>query len=367
MVRRATNLILPLLAAINLTACSSLLATPKGLGLVNSNESIRVPDLERVPGRRAIQSVSLPGKPPLDLPRLHFDLVPSFRRTVPGKVSIILRDSFGFKFDATKHMIEAEDKQAEALFRLILAKYGHKRTYSFSNGEPSETIEAEEKIVESVWGQDIPSLESMFVLTFDTTEDTSKISQELRRLPFVLTAYQTPKIGPAAIAPIVSQWTYSNLSGPISLDRDFTTHSEQEDWWWFNRHRVFNAWSAAGGVSTTVAVVDSGFDTDRVAPDSPIYSGFRMSFNENGGEAGTNVKEASDVSWSHGTAVSSVLGSPKNNDWGVAGIDPQVVIVPLKVVVGSVESVSTAIRYSYTSTPAWVTNVSIGGAGGTYL
>lgn len=143
--------------------------------------------------------------------------------------------------------------------------------------------------------------------------------------------------------------------------------SEVNGWWYFKRHRIFESWGIFGNTSMPkIAIIDSGFDTSSSNLDKPNYIG-GYSIMPNGSGTTMTIGDIqpnpSETSYSHGSMVASIAGSPKNNNYGFCGILPDINILPIKVPIGSSGSNSCiveAIKQASSDASVDVINISIG-------
>lgn len=143
-------------------------------------------------------------------------------------------------------------------------------------------------------------------------------------------------------------------------------------------HRVTDAWKESVGKGITVAVIDSGFDTNhrefsgRIWENPKEVRGNKKDDDGNGYIDDINgwnfVSDSPELTplSQHGTAVAGVIGAAANNDIGVAGVSPGVTLMSL-IVSGpdgriKGEDVSKAIRYAVDNR-ANIINLSMGGPG----
>ncbi len=163
----------------------------------------------------------------------------------------------------------------------------------------------------------------------------------LRRLPWV--AYAEPNYlalaaGGAGAAPI------------------YPTDPSFGEQWNMRRIAAPAAWGLTLGSSTiTVALVDSGVDRGH-----PEFAGRLLP----GWDYVNNDSDPSD-DYGHGTHVAGILAAAMNNGLGVAGLAPQVKLLPLKVLDssggGSYANIASAIRRA-ADAGAQIINVSLGGS-----
>lgn len=175
---------------------------------------------------------------------------------------------------------------------------------------------------------------------------------------------------------IKSQEINIEISGNVAYSDDEFSSMQ----WGFGKINIQQAWTITQGSSdVVVAVVDSGVDIN--------HEELRDSIWTNGEEiAGNNIDDDNngyidDVhGWDfvlnsnsmsphgpHGTMVASIIAAKKDNGIGIAGIAPNVKIMPLNIVEADQESISVdagiqAIKYAVDN-GADIINLSFGGYG----
>lgn len=175
---------------------------------------------------------------------------------------------------------------------------------------------------------------------------------------------------------IKSQEINVEISGNVAYSNDEFSSMQ----WGLGKINILQAWTITEGSSdVTVAIVDSGVDIN--------HEELRDSIWTNGGEiSGNGIDDDNngyidDVhGWDfvlnsnsmsphgpHGTMVASVIAAKKDNGIGIAGIAPNVKIMPLNIVEADQESISVdagvkAIKYAVDN-GADIINLSFGGYG----
>ena len=127
-----------------------------------------------------------------------------------------------------------------------------------------------------------------------------------------------------------------------------------EKQWHLSRIGSEVGWRAGGGQGVVVAVVDTGvgpvpdLDPDRVLKGSSVVGGVTSSADDQG----------------HGSHVAGTIAQSTNNGFGVAGVAPQVTILPIKALdsrgSGTSEAVAAAIDEAVDG-GAMIINLSLGG------
>jgi subtilisin family serine protease len=125
--------------------------------------------------------------------------------------------------------------------------------------------------------------------------------------------------------------------------------------WALPRIRVPEAWDVTMGVPfVIVAVVDSGVDLDHPDLQGQLVDGYNLL------DPGSPPRDDS----GHGTHAAGIIAAVANNGVGIAGVAPNVMIMPLKVLdsagVGRDSDVAEAIHYAVDH-GAWVVNMSFNG------
>jgi thermitase len=142
-----------------------------------------------------------------------------------------------------------------------------------------------------------------------------------------------------------------------------TYYSEQ---WAQTKISAPQAWDiTTGSESIKIAIVDTGIDGTHEDLNGKVTSGWDF---VNGGEEGTAISENTDSDDNvpgHGTMVSGVTAAVTNNDKGVAGLNWQSYVMPVKVLdsdgYGNDYTIARGIIYA-ADNGAKVLNLSFGGA-----
>lgn len=93
-----------------------------------------------------------------------------------------------------------------------------------------------------------------------------------------------------------------------------------------------NAWQKSTGRGVTVAVVDSGVDVDHPDLKDKIVKGHDFACDDENPDDDSTIKDSSGAAVKgHGTHVAGTIGAITNNNIGVAGVAPDVKLMPLKV------------------------------------
>lgn len=310
---------------------------------------------------------------------LRFDESPNFKEVIPNTITVIFRDEYKVRKLSNGGLLYSDfsPKAADAINK-VLSRAKNKSDFSF--GRRHSELDFDEKLAEDQWGVDIPNWASMFIIAFDNSLECEKALRELQNSPFVLSVYRTPSISGSNIQ--VWRWSNDSLGSDlypfIASNVDQYFNSSEKDWWyWFNRHRIFESWEEYQplGISPRVAVIDSGFDTGPSRLDATAYHMLQAAYfkwdsdSEMVYNLGADVSESPDNQFSHGTAVSTVIGGKFGNGAGVCGVTPDATILPIKVHSNTgftgvrSDVVAAAIRYSHDSNYARVTNISMGISG----
>lgn len=160
--------------------------------------------------------------------------------------------------------------------------------------------------------------------------------------------------------------TYPNRNYKALLTPNDTRYAQQ---WYLPKISAPDAWdtSTGNGVTTTIAVIDTGFAlnhedlTSQWAP-----NGYDFVCNDTSPKAGDADCDAypTNNNAAHGTFTAGVAGAATNNSIGVSSLDWNVKILPLQVLSdagsGSTADVATAIDYAVTN-GVEVISMSLGG------
>ncbi|OGE79828.1 MAG: hypothetical protein A2660_03275 [Candidatus Doudnabacteria bacterium RIFCSPHIGHO2_01_FULL_45_18] len=149
----------------------------------------------------------------------------------------------------------------------------------------------------------------------------------------------------------------------VTSDPFFTTDAIVEDkQWYLAKTQVPLAWDYTQGTNNvTVAIIDTGIHRSHVElNDGRIIDGFDVMINRP-----IPLNFDSDDN-GHGTAVAGVIGAIPNNNRGIAGINWQVKLMPVKALgadgTGDTSNVAAAIVWA-TDHQANIINLSLGGPG----
>ncbi len=260
----------------------------------------------------------------------------------------------------------------------------------------------------------------MHIYEFPENYDTKQIAKEIRSLSFVRTAY--PEVETSISVNYPSCNTTSDILGiteennkkinpyqeclkntssskcshdtgfssilnpsegrPFSQFEYFTNDgifgTELQDWYRFNEHQIFRGWEVYGNTAMPkIGIVDSGFDNDKSHAnlDTPHYNnGFSVeytgkksflwwswdTFKNNPDDIQEPNPPLTGIDNSHGHFVSSIAGSPRNNNKGLAGISYGADIFPIKLKTMSNSVTSRAIDELADNNLIDVVNASLG-------
>ncbi len=172
-----------------------------------------------------------------------------------------------------------------------------------------------------------------------------------------------------------SRVQYAEVNGKVSAaelivtqeqttnDPFFTTDPLNDNkQWYLAKTKVPGAWSfSKGSSSVKVAIVDTGIHATHLdLNDGRVVAGFDV-------VEGKPIPAASDSDDNgHGTAVAGVIGAIPNNGKGLAGINWQVSLIPVKALEangsGSISDIATGIVWA-AENGANIINLSLGGPG----
>ena len=143
-----------------------------------------------------------------------------------------------------------------------------------------------------------------------------------------------------------------------AADATYPNDPEFGKQWNLQRVKAPEAWSATrGSISFVVAVLDTGVAQSHPDLADQLLSGYNYVTDQPGAE--------DDDPQSHGTHVTGILAARMNNGQGVAGLAPEVKILPLKVLnslqTGRYDAIAAAIRDA-TDSRAQVINLSLAGS-----
>ena len=183
----------------------------------------------------------------------------------------------------------------------------------------------------------------MALLSVPAGQEEAEIAR-LRKLPGV--AYAEPNYLARAAAVPPGEAAYPN-------DPSFT------DQWYARRIYAPEAWAVTLGSSTLiVAVIDSGVDRKHPEFSQQFHDPLLPGWDYVNGDNDPNDD------FGHGTHVTGLIAAASNNGQGIAGLAPNVKILPLKVLdangVGNFYNIGSAIRRA-ADFGAQVMNLSLGG------
>lgn len=310
-----------------------------------------------------------------------FDHVPPYdpKNIVPGSITVIFKNDSKIRFDKINNRFNSKyDSYTKDLEDILLNKKFIGQSDLSLKGETEESLEGIQKQVQKKSLTEIPNFKSVQYLKFDNETDTKSIADKLLKLPFVRSAYPSVRMKPSTIIPyykVPEAGSTSNIkSSIIPVDTAFGS-SEELNWWWFNKYKVFEGWkvyASAFGVSLDnqasqmngsnslikkpiLAVIDDGFDTGvntYNTTNSPNYlTGVSLKSTSSGviETIGGSTETSSSWSESHGARVSSIIASKTGNSGSnsdLAGIIPGATILPIRLEDFNNETVAYAIRYA---------------------
>jgi len=288
---------------------------------------------------------------------------------IPGSVTVIFKNAHGLRIKKGKKSIAAHSKTDQNTLQEILDQYkvAYVDDLAFP-GLSEQQMDDDVRNIAQKHGLEAPHRRSMHTYQFPAEANTKEITEKLRALPFVRSAYMTPQVVPLA-KPVKEPKIPSNMdilgktnlltqTDPKTILNDqWIQGSDSSLPWWFDRHKVFDAWNYYGTTPMpTIAIIDTGFDTRPFALDRPNYIGYmaiqydpdtpdiggpgalphwRLDYSAQDVMelASDSQDQASDTpqSFSHGAMVASIASSPKNNIQGVAGIAPGSSVLAYKI------------------------------------
>jgi hypothetical protein len=308
------------------------------------------------------------------IPQLHFDETPKFRRGyIPGTVTVAFGNEHRIKISKESRSVRAGNAALASAINGVLARHKLRALFDQTCGQKPQDFDARAQRLSAQAGFQVPSAESVHTYIFDPSEDANQIVSEFKSLPGVRSAFQEVAVEEGAIT-VNAAYHGSFAFSPtdpyfFKWHPDCNTSLQRDFWWWFNRHRIFQAHSLYGNnYMPRVAVIDSGFD-----PNGPfVYDTYEKplmdlsqaaSFNADGTKQPvTDVSQPADSSpFSHGTFVAGVLAAPKGNAYGSCGFAPGATIIPIRVPVGTVSgsTLAAAINYAADYTDANVISISM--------
>lgn len=326
---------------------SGNLETEKSQNFPNPQESIKPRDqAPKTPVKEKIN---------FDKPELNY---PDKSTIAPGLISIIYKNPYKVRVSKINKQVEAIENSDADKINKILQDYRVISLVSLmpQNADIDKFKAAQIKLSEDN-NIDYPELDSMHCYKFPDDADTIKIAEELRKLPFVETAYPSPMAHTDSTPnpTFVARQTGSNIHSalpPYSNDSEFISYSQSETaiWYWYNKHKIFQTWdiykSSFGNPADisqlsvldlpTIAVVDEGFEKTTAVDAPPYITGVHLNSAGSYLDTNTSINTVWNnnnplLRFSHGTAMANIIASPKNNSKGFCGIIPGARIYPIKI------------------------------------
>lgn len=170
--------------------------------------------------------------------------------------------------------------------------------------------------------------DNFYLVAAPGTDDMDAVEERLARLPGVVSVEPNQRVHPVAVPPSPNDPYYSQQ-------------------WSLPMISIPQAWSiTTGSREVVVAVLDTG-----ILPQHPDLAGVDIVHGRNfaSGQSATNyTDDATDLS--HGTMVAGIIGAMTNNGQGMAGINWNVSIMPVRVMSsrsgGTVAAVGQGIRWA---------------------
>lgn len=270
----------------------------------------------------------------------------SKNKIVSGQIQVVLKDDYGLKINdnqtSTFKLVSTKNAVAVQHLNSVLANRRVQKVADMAKSMSEQQVNEDQESIKRQYRGHIPSRYSIQTYFFPIDTDLIEVAKELRDLPFV---YSANLVYEAELSYSKQQLSNINTNAyPVnnpSAPSDPGFGQSETTWWWFNRHKVFDGWIQYGGTAMpTVAVIDSGFDTNAAAIDKPNYiSGVSIlnctSLNQNCnfsyGLAAVVEPTHTSRDFSHGTQVASLVGSPKNNGSMLSGVAPNAPIYPIRI------------------------------------
>jgi subtilisin family serine protease len=149
----------------------------------------------------------------------------------------------------------------------------------------------------------------------------------------------------------------------VTNDPYFTNDDMDEDkQWYLDKIKLPQAWEyGRGSSSVKVAIIDTGIHSSHLdLNDGRILAGFDITTGK------AIPAEANSDDNGHGTAVTGVIGAISNNGKGIAGINWQIGIIPVKALSadgsGTISDIASGIVWA-SENGAHIINLSLGGSG----
>lgn len=166
------------------------------------------------------------------VPKPRFDgMIPTENpeEALPGSVTVIYKNVEKVRVDKEKQVIKAINNETFLAVDKILQAHGIRQVDDLAYpGITEEQLEIDVRLVSEKYGLEAPDRRSIHTYQFPSDADTKAISAELRKLPFIRSAYMTPRTRPGASADLLSVHNVTDtLSAPSNDDLHliYWTHS----------------------------------------------------------------------------------------------------------------------------------------------
>ncbi|MGV3523027.1 MAG: hypothetical protein ACO1RX_02320 [Candidatus Sericytochromatia bacterium] len=113
---------------------------------------------------------------------------------LPGSVSVIYRNAHEVRVDKTNNRITTRNPEDALAIEKILTAHGLKSATDTAFGRTEAELQENVRSVSDAYGIEAPDRRSVHLYQFPPEADTQAIAAELRKLPFVRSAYMTPSL-----------------------------------------------------------------------------------------------------------------------------------------------------------------------------
>lgn len=265
-------------------------------------------------------------------------------------INIIFSNKYNVRVDKENKKVKSINNGQLSKLNKILEKYNVLSIGDLKgrNETEEDATRSCEEINKKSLKSEYPNSMSIHRYVFPEGTDFDSLLEELRNVEGIRTVEAEGRYEVTSTATLLSRkvnsgTNYPNYSNNPPSDLGFSSTDENDAWYHFRKHRVFESWGLYGSTAKpTIGIIDIGFDVSDQALDKPNYlsTGFSIEPVFNNGvivqntytklNGTSNTQAQAPATSAHGTSVASVAGSPINGQlW--CGVLPSVNIVPVKV------------------------------------
>ena len=228
-------------------------------------------------------------------------------------------------------------------------------TYAMSTYSRAESAAPIPRSVEKIF-QDfqVRSMSSLFSSNPQNTELSRKESNLAGPGNIYLVAFDE-QVNPELIAKSLNQDQNVAYAEPDYWFYGLTEPNDENvgEQWYLNTIQAFDAWQLTTGRDQVIAILDTGVDPDHPDLQDKVLPGYDF-INEDDDPRDDNM---------HGTHVAGIAAASTDNGLGIAGVAPDAMILPVKVLqssgAGSASTIAMGVQYAIEN-GATVINMSLG-------